>query len=142
MTADAVNANRQFVDPPLEIGDEELLPVSLQLTGTQLESEALVEQMIDGFFGVRMAGNGAMHDNVHVANLVHAHVLAERVLAPDAVIAGKGHLAMNKVIDSDTPSQPTTSPGGGDDSAAGAQPAGAAETVAVAESSDDASKQG
>ncbi len=68
-----------------------LRPDGIWGAGECVMLEALVEKMVDGHFGMRMAGNGARHDHIHVANLVHALLLAERALASGAPVAGKAY---------------------------------------------------
>ncbi|NND66447.1 MAG: NAD-dependent epimerase/dehydratase family protein [Halioglobus sp.] len=68
-----------------------LRPDGIWGAGECVMFEALVEKMVDGNFGTRMAGNGAVHDHVHVDNLVHAHLLAESALAPGSAVAGKAY---------------------------------------------------
>ena len=56
-----------------------------------LMMEELVDKLLTGKMPVRVAGMGAVHDHVHVDNLVHAHLLAAEALVPGHPACGKAY---------------------------------------------------
>ncbi len=53
--------------------------------------DTLVEQLLMGRMAARIGGDGALHDHVHVDNLVHAHLLAAEALVERSPVCGRAY---------------------------------------------------
>lgn len=77
-----------------------LRPDGIWGPGGSIMLNELAEQLALGTMVARIGGDGALHDHVHVDNLVHAHLLAAAALAPDSPVNGKAYF-----ISDGTPAQ-------------------------------------
>ncbi len=68
-----------------------LRPDGIWGPGGSIMLDQLSEQLALGTMVARIGGDGALHDHVHVDNLVHAHLLAAAALAPDSPVNGKAY---------------------------------------------------
>ncbi len=68
-----------------------LRPDGIWGTGGSIMLDTLMEHLLEGKMVARIGGQGAIHDHVHVDNLVHAHILAAEALAPGNTVCGKAY---------------------------------------------------
>jgi 3beta-hydroxy-delta5-steroid dehydrogenase/steroid delta-isomerase len=68
-----------------------LRPDGIWGPGGSLMMDMLVEQLRSGKMVSRIGGDGALHDHVHIDNLVHAHLLAANALRPGSPVCGKAY---------------------------------------------------
>jgi len=68
-----------------------LRPDGIWGPGGSLMLDSLVEQLRAGKMVARIGGDGAMHDHIHIDNLVHAHLLAAEALVPRNPVCGQAY---------------------------------------------------
>jgi 3beta-hydroxy-delta5-steroid dehydrogenase/steroid delta-isomerase len=68
-----------------------LRPDGIWGAGDCIMFQALVEKLLQGPLPARVGGMGAVHDHIHVDNLVHAHLLAAEALQPGAPLCGRAY---------------------------------------------------
>jgi 3beta-hydroxy-Delta5-steroid dehydrogenase / steroid Delta-isomerase len=68
-----------------------LRPDGIWGAGGSLMMDLLVEQLREGRMVARIGGRGALHDHVHIDNLVHAHLLAAAALVSGSPVCGKAY---------------------------------------------------
>jgi 3beta-hydroxy-delta5-steroid dehydrogenase/steroid delta-isomerase len=68
-----------------------LRPDGIWGPGGSLMMDMLVEQLRSGKMVSRIGGDGALHDHVHIDNLLHAHLLAADALVPGSIVCGKAY---------------------------------------------------
>jgi 3beta-hydroxy-delta5-steroid dehydrogenase/steroid delta-isomerase len=68
-----------------------LRPDGIWGPGGSLMLDTLLEQLEAGRMVARIGGDGALHDHVHVDNLIHAHILAAEALNHGAPVCGKAY---------------------------------------------------
>ena len=68
-----------------------LRPDGIWGPGGSLMMDLLEEQLKEGRMVARIGGDGALHDHVHVDNLIHAHIIAAESLEADSPVCGKAY---------------------------------------------------
>jgi 3beta-hydroxy-delta5-steroid dehydrogenase/steroid delta-isomerase len=68
-----------------------LRPDGIWGPGGSLMLDLLEEQLREGRMVARIGGDGALHDHVHVDNLIHAHIIAAESLVADSPVCGKAY---------------------------------------------------
>ena len=68
-----------------------LRPDGIWGPGGSLMLDTLLEQLEAGRMVARIGGDGALHDHVHIDNLIHAHILAAETLVAGSPVCGKAY---------------------------------------------------
>ena len=68
-----------------------LRPDGIWGPGGSLMMDMLVAQLRGGKMVSRIGGDGALHDHVHIDNLLHAHLLAANALVPGSAVCGNAY---------------------------------------------------
>jgi 3beta-hydroxy-delta5-steroid dehydrogenase/steroid delta-isomerase len=73
-----------------------LRPDGIYGPGNNIMLDEMFEQVTKGRLVATIGYPGAVHDHIYIDNLVHAHLLAARHLAPDGVVAGKAYFVTDE----------------------------------------------
>jgi 3beta-hydroxy-delta5-steroid dehydrogenase/steroid delta-isomerase len=66
-------------------------PPGIWGSGSNIQIDSFVEQLMNGAFKATLGSPQAVMDNVHADNLAHAEILAAEHLVPGSPVAGKGY---------------------------------------------------